>query len=186
MVKNIDPTSSSSEPGQMIMGSDGILYFNALLDGKYQLWKCDGTEEGTVKITDLNLNTGLYLPQYPLMVGSVLFYIADDGISGRELWKLSLMSDTNTPEWVEGLFTATPNPVSDELQLTIKNIEEAIESNTIVQIIDLQGRIAIARQWPTSLLPTLRISVNDLLPGIYMAKTISGQRIFTQKIVVVH
>ncbi len=186
MIKNIDPTSFSSEPGQMIIGSDGLLYFNALVDGKYQLWKSDGTEAGTVKLTNLNLSTGLYLPQYPVMVGSILFYIADDGVSGRELWKLPLISDTDSPEWVEGLFTATPNPADNELQLAFSNVEEVIEGKTIVQIIDLQGRVAIVNQWPNPFFTTLRLSVSDLLPGVYMAKAISGQRIFTQKIIIVH
>ncbi len=71
------------------------LYFLAG-DGKLgeELWKTDGTESGTVLVKDINpgilssvlasantSNNGL------VNVGGVLFFEADDGVHGRELWK---------------------------------------------------------------------------------------------------
>jgi ELWxxDGT repeat protein len=69
----------------------GVLYFIAdnYLTGR-ELWKSDGTGAGTVLVKDIR-------PGYPsafndlnpvfTVVGDVLFFRADDGVSGEELWK---------------------------------------------------------------------------------------------------
>ena len=64
------------------MGS--IVYFRATTDGYiYRLWRSDGTVEGTYP-----LNDALVMSDWrSIVVGNVLYYLADDGLNGTELWR---------------------------------------------------------------------------------------------------
>jgi ELWxxDGT repeat protein len=114
LVKDINPGPQDSIPlyptiyrngwpysaGQLTaVGSE--LFFSAD-DGVHgtQLWKSDGTATGTVLVADLNTTTGiltgtaphLELSSFPTLLTDVtgtLFFAADDGLHGRQLWKLA-------------------------------------------------------------------------------------------------
>src|SRR5262249_58532624 len=71
----------------------GTLFFTANdgVNGE-ELWKSDGTEAGTVLVKDINPGSafgyGYGSRPYELTaVGGTLFFTADDGAHGRELWK---------------------------------------------------------------------------------------------------
>jgi ELWxxDGT repeat protein len=53
-----------------------------------ELWKSDGTEEGTVLVADINPGKGGSRPRHLTNVNGTLYFIADDGTHGRELWVL--------------------------------------------------------------------------------------------------
>src|SRR6266540_1662019 len=55
-----------------------MLFFTTELGGD-ALWKSDGTEAGTVMVRPM-------LAQYLMNVGGKLFFLGNDGVSGRELW----------------------------------------------------------------------------------------------------
>lgn len=70
----------------------GALYFSTE-DGIHgrELWRSDGTSEGTAMVQDINREFGVhpYLKSYPrdfVDLNSVLYFTADDGVHGRELW----------------------------------------------------------------------------------------------------
>ena len=73
---------------------DGTLFFSAD-DGvtRRELWKSDGTAAGTVLVKDIQPGTGRYgypyssRPDQLTAVRGRLFFTADDGEHGRELWK---------------------------------------------------------------------------------------------------
>ncbi|MCP4711306.1 MAG: hypothetical protein GY869_22020, partial [Planctomycetes bacterium] len=91
----------SSLPENLV-NVNGILYFSAG-DGNHscELWKSDGTASGTVMVKDINrtyinqlMSTGEIIPapqgshpQYLIHVNGTLYFSAEDGIHGRELWK---------------------------------------------------------------------------------------------------
>ena len=96
MVKDIDPGSpgtnaSSGDPKGLISIND-VLFFRAN-DPVYgsELWKSDGTVTGTVMVKNINSNnsvlSGSSLPLYLINVNGTLFFGAEDGINGYELWK---------------------------------------------------------------------------------------------------
>ncbi|MBL9127341.1 MAG: hypothetical protein JNL97_06830, partial [Verrucomicrobiales bacterium] len=69
---------------------DDVVYFF----GPVGLWRSDGTEEGTRPVSNPSgLDLRLPFPdsmgpaQYLVPVGGTVFFIADDGVSGFELWK---------------------------------------------------------------------------------------------------
>ncbi len=83
------PASSSPFPLQPV--GDGRLAFSAS-DGASgdELWITDGTLFGTWLLADLAPGPRSSTPYSPALVGDQLFFTADDGVIGRELWKLTL------------------------------------------------------------------------------------------------
>jgi ELWxxDGT repeat protein len=66
----------------------GTLFFKAT-DGVHgpELWKSDGTAEGTVLVKDTRSGSYAYGPVNLTNVGGTLFFRADDDVHGGELWK---------------------------------------------------------------------------------------------------
>ena len=89
MVKRIHPTLGSFPYNLTVLNN--MLFFRSSGDGVVpnlndELWRSDGTEAGTVIVKDINPNAGaeiLYLTRSE----NLLFFTADDGVSGNELWR---------------------------------------------------------------------------------------------------
>lgn len=60
-----------------LINGNGTFYFVEV----NQLWKSDGTVDGTTKIKGFETITD------PIWIGNLLYFTADDGLSGPELWK---------------------------------------------------------------------------------------------------
>ncbi len=91
LVKDINPgtgTGIVASSGSVLINFNGTLYF-AATDGVNgaELWKSDGTDAGTVMVTDINPGAGASSPADLTVVGSSLFFTANDGTTGIELWK---------------------------------------------------------------------------------------------------
>jgi RHS repeat-associated protein len=93
MLKDIRSGSSSSSPtisGAVVIGS--TLYFSADdgVKGR-ELWKSDGTSSGTALVKDVNTTgtNGINAssPSKLCVVGSTLYFAANDGTHGNEIWK---------------------------------------------------------------------------------------------------
>jgi ELWxxDGT repeat protein len=70
----------------------GTLYFSAAAPSLgYEPWKSDGTEAGTLPVADIN-PVGSSGPDLFLPFGSTLFFAANDGVHGREPWRMDLPS----------------------------------------------------------------------------------------------
>jgi ELWxxDGT repeat protein len=91
LVKDIFSGSSSSIPGYLTE-LNGKLYFaaNDGINGR-ELWVSDGTTAGTQLVADIfgsnnyGFNFGSY-PRYLTKLNGKLYFAADAGINGRELW----------------------------------------------------------------------------------------------------
>jgi ELWxxDGT repeat protein len=83
-----------AEP-RFITGAGGIAYFAAsdrstCGDGSCddrELWRSNGTDGGTFLVADIRPGSESSTPMFLIDVGGALFFTADDGVHGRELWR---------------------------------------------------------------------------------------------------
>ena len=71
------------------MGSDIYLIGTDAETGA-EVWKSDGTSTGTVRLTDLNPGSeNSVIDNFPFITvaNNSLFFVANDGVKGKELWK---------------------------------------------------------------------------------------------------
>jgi trimeric autotransporter adhesin len=92
LVKDIKAGSLSSHP-LYFMAFNNLLYFFAD-DGinGIELWRSDGTAAGTAMVKNIRAGTAssmyLNIAKFPSIIfNNQLFFMADDGVNGMELWK---------------------------------------------------------------------------------------------------
>ena len=99
LLVDFNPGADSSNPGAFTE-FNGKLYFVAN-DGENgtEIFATDGTDEGIQLVSDLNPDTGDYSYNYNIsdltVVGDELFFAADNGETGTELYKL-VVDDFNS------------------------------------------------------------------------------------------
>ena len=83
IVADINPgASNSGATGLTDVG--GTLFFTANDNfNSYELWKSDGTENGTEIVKDINPGVGDSFPTFLTNVNGTLFFRAENGIHGR-------------------------------------------------------------------------------------------------------
>lgn len=93
LVKDINPGGSpnSSYP-EFLTNVNGILFFGAYggTASTEQLWRSDGTEGGTYMVKQINPTGKAFDQMDPpdfTAVNNLLYFVADDGVHGREVWK---------------------------------------------------------------------------------------------------
>lgn len=99
---------------------NGTLFFMAYSNNiGYELWKTDGTDAGTVLVKDINptgdgIGSGYYdsVPFHFINVNGVLFFYANNGVNGTELWKSDGTSTGTT--MVKDIFTGSESSVYSE------------------------------------------------------------------------
>lgn len=127
LVKDIATGTPSSDPEELVviqgLGNTSRLYFVATGSGAQEtgreLWKSDGTATGTTVVKDIIPGIASSIdrnePAYLTVVNKTLFFVADDGVKGRELWKSDgttagtiLVKDINTKAGTSGTLDSNP------------------------------------------------------------------------------
>jgi ELWxxDGT repeat protein len=90
LLKSLEPGSASSYPNLIAtLGSKAVFTATTSATGT-ELWVTDGTAVGTVMLKDINPGTPSSLDQFGSSqfrtVGSRIFFVANDGTHGNELW----------------------------------------------------------------------------------------------------
>lgn len=87
IVIDINPGAGSSNPRYMF-DYRGLTYFR-VDDGIHgtELWRTDGTAEGTMLFIDINQGASGSDPAPIAVANGILFFVADNGSSGSELWR---------------------------------------------------------------------------------------------------
>jgi ELWxxDGT repeat protein len=89
--ENTDPVADDVRPanGTLTVVDDVVYFAGGDDDTGRELWKTDGTEAGTEMVIDINGGAESSLPGLPerlTAIGDTLFFSADDGDHGYELW----------------------------------------------------------------------------------------------------
>jgi ELWxxDGT repeat protein len=66
---------------------NGIAYFPAKNAKGGELWQTDGSINGTKMVKDIKPDAGSSNPKCLFPVGNRLYFLADDGVNGTELWR---------------------------------------------------------------------------------------------------
>lgn len=132
---------------------NGELFFFAddNVHGK-ELWKTDGTEQGTVLVKDIKPGAASSFPSSLTKSGSTLYFIADDGLFGRELWK------------TDGTENGTE---------MIKDINSTSTTHQIGNLFDYNGTLVFRADdgftglelWKSSGTPNTTILIKDIFEG---------------------
>lgn len=90
ITRDLDPDLG---PSKITSLSDGIYFAGRVGLNEYGLWKSDGTDSGTLLINRIN-ETGdalgggvIFSATYFIELAGNVFFVADNGTQGRELWK---------------------------------------------------------------------------------------------------
>jgi ELWxxDGT repeat protein len=86
MIKDINSIAGSDPSFLTVV--NGVLYFTANdgINGT-ELWKTDGTAEGTVIVKNINTGANNSNPALLTNINGTLYFIANNGTEGTELWK---------------------------------------------------------------------------------------------------
>ncbi|MDA7846275.1 hypothetical protein N9A87_04435 [Euryarchaeota archaeon] len=114
MVKDINNGGNGIHGNPTFTVIGDTLYFEADdgINGR-ELWKSNGTANGTMMVKDINSGNSSNYPyssSYPdelTVVGNTLYFVANDGVNGMELWKSD--GTTNGTMMVKDIWTATIN-----------------------------------------------------------------------------
>src|SRR5438874_12326946 len=90
LVKNINTQAETvgSAPAFFVPVGSSVFYFRAN-DGIHgtELWRSDGTAEGTALVADITASSANADPASLINVNGTLFFTATETAHGRELWK---------------------------------------------------------------------------------------------------
>lgn len=84
---DINQFGVSSVPDSLIEFNSEVFFVANDGNSGSELWKSDGTTEGTVRVADINPGPGGSLPEDLTVVGNELFFTAIDGDDEIDLWK---------------------------------------------------------------------------------------------------
>lgn len=83
------PIYSWQGPPTKLVNVGGVVYFaadNSSTQYNFELWKSDGTTEGTVRVKEINPSNSGSTPQHLTEFNGKLVFLANDGTNGLELW----------------------------------------------------------------------------------------------------
>jgi ELWxxDGT repeat protein len=96
LVKDIVPGVGSSFISELENINGTLIFTVENGDGSRALWRSDGTEDGTRPILTIATRGAERVPASVTLSGSALFFSADDGRTGPELWFIPVSAGIET------------------------------------------------------------------------------------------
>ncbi len=165
LVKDIFPGTGGGLEYSLtnIIWYGNTFYFTAyqLSSTDYELWKTDGTTNGTVKVLDIYPGTGGAYPGYfTLLSNDNLIFLATDNTNANELWKLYLPGVTGIEEnAAPGILSVYPNPNNGDGI----NIVFPSQNKSELLLTDITGKKILTKMFPERMSPN---STYVPLPGL--------------------
>ncbi|WP_240963642.1 ELWxxDGT repeat protein [Luteolibacter luteus] len=115
---------------------DDAMYFVADDGAAYgeELWKTDGTPEGTTIVADLKAGFGSSSPAELLFFNRRLFFAADDGVNGRNIWSTTGTAESCFMHAARNGTDADPlmiTPLGDRLFFFARSVGKGIEPHAL-------------------------------------------------------
>ena len=195
MLKDINP-----------WGEDGLAYFfqpqvyaNRLFfaanDGEHggELWVTDGypgvkyyldapMNGGTFMVQDLQNGANGSTPIDLTVYNGTLYFSANDGVHGRELYKFQIPKTLPTEKTTQpSPMKVYPNPTRGAFFVEWKK-EMSIQGKGVLTITNHHGKVV--RKEKVSLPFTRQINLGRQEPGIYLVEVAVGDQQFTEKVVI--
>ncbi|MGH1335592.1 MAG: ELWxxDGT repeat protein [Aureispira sp.] len=183
MVKDLSPGSSDGYPWDMYE-FNGLLYFSAYVGNNgRELWQSDGTATGTVMVIDLYPGVGQSYPNHGsprhfCEMGNELYFSANNGVHGTELWKYDppIYTSQKDIEVTQIPVEVYPNPTSTTL--TIKLPKETLATTT--SLYNNLGQLVLSQPFQEQL------NVEHLPQGIYQLVLSNKEKALAQEKIVIH
>jgi ELWxxDGT repeat protein len=158
LVKDMNPgTGNGFVPnGEYFYDANGILIFDGYALGSAtstEFWRSDGTDTGTIRY-DIDTNFDGSYPKLFTLIDTTLFFVANDGFKGRELYASYVDSIPKAPDTSvshASLFEIKnklevklyPNPTSSNIWISINKNEIQNVTNLSIQLIDISGKVIL-------------------------------------------
>ena len=157
------PNSTGSQHFKNLYADGGVIYFTTdSADTGLELWKTDGTPNGTLMLTEICPGNCVSEPANFFRNDTILFFSAFDDTRGNELW--SIGSNVN---FIERITTDRFKDVYiDPLKRKLNQIRQTGSDLVYIKIFDLGGN-QLFIQWVKD--PN-QISSESFKPGIYILR----------------
>lgn len=87
LLKVINPSTTANPQNFYYSSNLNTLFFTAGSNtAGFELWKTDGTADGTVQVKNINAGTSSSFPGNFKQIGNKVFFAANNGTNGNELW----------------------------------------------------------------------------------------------------
>ena len=183
LVKDINNNFFDSAPEELTAAGDGLFWFRAYTgNGDWELWRSDGSAAGTVRAADLRPGAEGSYPQALTPWNGALLFVADDGVHGRELWKLDLVTGTTSLLWRNDLFSCSPNPADETLHIGLS--PAATEEECSLRLFNSAGQTVFASEKLSA--GSVTIPATHLPAGVYSALLVSAGTAQSSRVVVAH
>jgi trimeric autotransporter adhesin len=156
LVKDIRPGTDGGvfgSPGNSANLNGALLFVANDGTNGYELWRSDGTSDGTTLVKDIRPGNGNSRPKLLVNVGGTLFFAANDGTNGYELWRSDGTSDGTT---------------------LVKDIRSGALDSSIGGLIDVNGTLFFSANdgssgselWKSDGTEAGTVLVSDITPGL--------------------
>jgi ELWxxDGT repeat protein len=187
MLKEINPGNASGIPFHNYNSYPVInskFYFTADNGLDQGLWNSDGTTLGTSEIALNNaIISGEANTDYLVELNNYLYFVANYNESGNELWRYETLPINTTEESTfPKTFSIYPNPVSEILSIDCTSLyTDAFD----LVICDEMGNVVYQNKYNhMDRNSKVLVSTMGMESGLYFLKINSGDKIFTEKLVV--
>lgn len=178
LVKDLNPGTGDGflNNSKFLFDGNGNLFFDAISRGggsSTELWQSNGTDTGTIRL-DVDTNGGGSIPLQLTLIDTTLFFTANDGFTGVELYSTiadsikkkvivagppSFISETN----LSNSFDIYPNPTTGTFYLIKDNSLQLGAFN--MKITSIEGKIMTKK---SELNYSREFNISDYPKGIYL------------------